>query len=287
VYLLHWPSELELAASACSLLGSLARLRAPQRRPAAVLAALPGWAKLTEIARDRITTIPHSSQRTLAEALCRVAAATPDDAAREAALRGLCTPLAQKLGGISSAAAAAADASHLLCRPDAALEVRSLCNALRGLALGSCRASASVVFECLGTVLPQLLALLPSYVGTPDTLIPLLKVHRDLAASAALLLPHAQALLLAEHCSKVGFSGPTFPVPSLYLPRTFPVPSLCSKLTADFVGRTAASFAAAEAAAAKAAGTAAAGAGGGNGAGPSAEAELEETFRYVEITVYL
>ena len=95
--------EEELAAEACHLLAAIARLRAPRRGPAQMLAALPSWQRLTIAATDPSALRTGNSQRLLLEALCRAAAASPDASARDATLRACRSPAqtsASRVGAI-------------------------------------------------------------------------------------------------------------------------------------------------------------------------------------------
>jgi hypothetical protein len=206
VYIVRWPSEIETAAEACALLAALARLRAPRRGPAQMLAALPAWQGL---ARCDPTSLRGSSQRMLLEALCRAAAAQPESASRDTALRALITPLPQRLAAVAARCSAAegggSDAldrtrkySSLL-RPDVCVEVRSCCGALSGAALACGRDTTAITAECVGSCLPTLLSMLPSYCPSAEPLLGILKVHRDLARTAATDLPGPIAVALATH----------------------------------------------------------------------------------------
>ena len=223
VYLLRWSTEHEAAAEACSLLAALARLRAPRRGPAQMLSALGSWQSL---ARCDPTALKGSSQRMLLEALCRAAGAIADDARRDGALRELIAPLPARLAAlgarcvsgaqpttVAAGAPPAPSASDgtltrgckypLLLRPDVCVEVRACCGALCGAALACGRDTIVPTAESIGSCLPLLLAMVPTYCPSSEPLLPILKVHRDLAKTTAATMPPHLALALASHCAEL------------------------------------------------------------------------------------
>ena len=192
MYIVRWSSEAETGEEACQLLAALARLRAPRRGPAQMLSHLPSWHAL---ARADPAALPNHSQRLLLEAMCRAAAANPDERARDATLRALIAPLPPRLAAVA--------ASATLLRPDVCVEVRACCGALRGAALAASRDTAVPTAESIGGCLPHLLGMAPTYCPSAEPLLPILKVHRDLARTTAALLPMAIALALAKHCAEL------------------------------------------------------------------------------------
>ena len=210
VYMERWGREEELAAEACHLLVALARLRAPRRGPAQMLAALPSWQRLSAATADPKALRAGSSQRLLLEALCRAAAAKPDSQARESTIRSLVATVPARLAEVAARATGSAGAlppgqKHPgLLRPDALVEIRACCGCLRGVAL-ACHYAETVVVtaESVGQCLPTLLAAAPSFCPSHEPLLPILKVHRDLAQTTIALLPMSHALALAQHCAEL------------------------------------------------------------------------------------
>jgi hypothetical protein len=198
VYLQRWPLEADVAEEACTLLAALARLRAPRRGPAQALSALPSWRQL---AGAPPAALPPKAQQLLLEGLSRAAAAIADDATRDATLRTLIAPMPARLQAIASRAGGSP--SSFLMRPDVSLEVRACCASLRGIALSCCRETVAITAEGLGPCLQQLLHMVPAYAPAAEPLAALLKVHRDLARTAAPLLPPPAAQAFAEHCAQL------------------------------------------------------------------------------------
>ena len=267
VYIVRWGSEAETAAEGCELLAALARLRAPRRGPAQMLAALPSWQGL---ARCDPTQLHSNSQRLLLEALCRAAAANPDEASRDATLRALIAPLPPRLAAVAARAATGAKpgASNLL-RPEMCLEVRACCMSLRGAALACGRDTLTATAESIGQCLPHLLGMVPIYCPSAEPLLPILKVHRDLARTTAPLLPMAVANALAKHCADLVAAY------AQHAPPTEPPPPSASASAALSFGP------------ANGGRAASGGKGGGGGGSSRAAAEAEEVMRYKQVKTLL
>ena len=287
VYLLRWSSEQDTAAEACELLAALARLRAPRRGPAQMLSNLPAWQSL---ARCDPSALKGASQRKLLEALCRAAAAIGNDARRDTTLRELIAPLAARLHAVASRCAAGAQPlagggldPHAasgeaalsrgsrypsLHRPDVMLEVRACCGGLCGAGLSCGRESVIPITEGIGTCLPLLLAMVPTYCPSSEPLLPILKVHRDLAKSGATSLPPHLAQAFVAHVSELMATY------ARHAPPLEPPPAPPPQASAMLMGGG------------KVGGGSARSGGGGGGAGNSA-AEAEETVRYKQVKTLL